>query len=738
MDSLSKMKARVRHTAALLGALALLAAGSALAQGQELTPNYRDTDIRQVIEAVAAVTHRRFLVDPRVRANVTLITDTPMSVDAFYQAFLATLAVHGYVAIPSGAVVKIVPDANARQDATNEELGGGTGDEFVTQVVKVQNVGAAQLVPILRPLMPQYAHLVAHPQSNMLVIADRAANVKRILAIVHAMDRSADTDVEVIPLKNASADEVVRMLSALSQQSSQAAGGVPTAQVVADERTNSVLLSGSQSERLKYRGLIAYLDEPTQTGGDTRVRYLNYADAKDLAAKLQAQFGGQGATAAAGAKGAPAAQQQGVTIWADQGTNALVINAPAKVLKDMMAVIDKIDIPRAQVAVDAIIVELTEQKAAQLGVTWVSNGSGSSPILGLTNFGSTIPGVVQLGTAAQGSTPSAASIPDGVTIGVGKISDTGTSWAALISALRGDGTTNVISTPHIVTLDNQEAEIRVGQEVPFVTGQFTNTGGSNAAGVVNPFQTIQREEVGTNLKITPQINEGSGVKLTIEQETSSISAGATGAVDLVTNKRTISTSVFVEDGQVLVLGGLMDNQLTQNDERVPGLGRIPGLGWLFRARKTNRTKTNLMVFIRPTILRTNEQSRFLTDTKYNYIRNLQQQEAQKRVHLMREEKSPVLPALPPPAKPAKPAGQKGGAAAPNAAPGSPGGAAPQGANPGASAPAEANPEGTSQGAAGADATGAAPGSTQDTEQNAAPPAKESRRSRRRRRRANGD
>jgi general secretion pathway protein D len=641
---------RIGHRAASRSATLSLAftfallSGSAAFGQQLLTPNYRDTDISQVIEAVSAVTGMNFLPDPRVRAQVTLITNTPMTADAFYQAFLATLAVHGYVAVPDGDVVKIVPDANVRQMPGAQPLGGGAGDDFVTRVVQLDHVAAAQLVPILRPMMPQYGHLAAHQQSNMLVIADRAANVERMLAIVRAMDRAADDDVEVIPLENASAAEVVRILGTLGQ-TAQAAGGAPAPQVFADERTNSVLLSGTDEGRLRYRGLIAYLDAPTETGGATQVRYLNYADAEDLATNLQAQFGGTGAAPAAqGAQGGgPPAAQQGVNIWADPGTNALVINASGKVLQDMMAVIDKIDIPRAQVAVDAIIVEISEDKAAQLGVTWVTNGSGDSPAIGLTNFGSTVGGIVQLGTAAAGETPSLNLIPNGITLGVGSLSDTGRSWAAILTALRGDATTNVISTPHIVTLDNEEAEIRVGQEVPFLTGQFTNTGA--AAGSVNPFQTIQREQVGTNLKITPQINEGSGVKLTIEQETSSINPSAEGAVDIVTNNRTLTTSVFVEDGQILVLGGLIDDQLREGEQRVPFLGRVPGLGWLFRARKTNRVKTNHMVFIRPTILRDSAQARFATSGKYDYLRALQQQQAQKPVPLMRGETSPVLPPM---------------------------------------------------------------------------------------------
>jgi general secretion pathway protein D len=362
---------------------------------------------------------------------------------------------------------------------------------------------------------------------------------------------------------------------------------------------------------------------------------LNYADAEELATSLQTQFG------AAGTEGAT--PTQGVSIWADQGTNSLVINAPAVVLQDMTAVIDKLDIRRAQVKVDAIIVEVSEDRAGQLGITWALEGAQSNDGVSLTNFGSTVPGIAQLATASASGSPDPSLLADGVTFAIGQISNSGTSWAALLTALHGDATTNVIATPSIVTLDNAEAEINVGQEVPFLTGQFTSTGANQ--GAVNPFQTIQRQDIGTRLAITPQINEGSGVKLIIEQESSSISAGASGAVDLVTNKRNITTSVFVEDGQILVLGGLIDDQLTESEQRVPVLGRIPGLGWLFRARSTEKRKTNLMVFIRPTILRDSIQASFETNTKYNYIRDLQRQQAQEPIQLMRDAERPLLPEL---------------------------------------------------------------------------------------------
>ncbi|MCZ6497790.1 MAG: type II secretion system protein GspD, partial [Gammaproteobacteria bacterium] len=437
--------------------LGLSTTSSSVAQdaGPQIMPNYREADIRQIIEAVGEVTGRNFLVDPRVNAQVTLLSYTPMSPDAFYEAFLATLQIHGYAALEAGDIVKIVLDANARQ--LPGAGAGAAGDRFVTQTIQLQNIGAAQLVPILRPLVPQYGHLTAHPASNILIIADRASNVTRMLNIIARMDQAGAEEYEVIRLENASATEVVRMLSTLDQAAA-AAGGAPAARIAADDRTNSVLISGNLSGRLRYRALIAHLDTPNEDGGDTRVRYLYYADAEDLATKLQTQF------TALGTDGTAGASAQGVNIWADAGTNALVINAPANVYQDITSVIDRLDIRRAQVKVDAIIVEVSAETASALGVTWAVQGSGADNPVALTNFGSTVPGIVQLASAGAGGTPDPSALPEGAVLAVGQIRDNGTSWAAILTALRGDALNNIISTPSIVTLDNEEAEIKVGQE----------------------------------------------------------------------------------------------------------------------------------------------------------------------------------------------------------------------------------------------------------------------------------
>ena len=595
--------------------------------GLQIMPNYRDADLRQIVEAVAEVTGRNFLVDPRVTGEVTFLSFSPMSADAFYEAFLATLAVHGYAAMEAGDFIKIVPDANAR---IHPAAGGGAeGDRIATETVRLNNVGAAQLVPILRPLVPQYGHLAAHPGSNTLIIVDRASNVTRMRTIIERMDLASESGFEVIRLEHGAAGEVAGMLTMLGQ--ADAAEGLPPLHVAADLRTNTLLLNGPVDRRLRYRALIAHLDTPSGEGGDTQVRYLNYADAETLATNLQTQFAGPGNAGA-----------ESIRLWADPGTNSLIFNAPERILEDMNAVIDRLDIRRAQVQVDAIIVELTESRASELGITWALQDAGENNPIGGTNFPSTAPGIVQLGASAIGDGAGAlAGVPEGLVTAVGRIREPGASWAAVLTALAGDASTNIIATPTIVTLDNEQAQIEVGSEVPFLTGQYSSAG--TTSGTINPFQTINRTPVGTRLMITPQINEGSGVKLIIEQETSSISQGVQGAVDLVTDRRSIRTSVFVEDGSILVLGGLIDDQLREVEQRVPVLGRVPGLGALFRSQSTELRKTNLMVFIRPTILRDTAQAAYHTNAKYRYIRDLQLLQNEGRVPLMRDETRPMLP-----------------------------------------------------------------------------------------------
>jgi len=663
-----KLKLFQRSTRlAAIGLALVLAVGTlptpagAQAQGS-ITPNYKDADLSQIIEAVSAVTGKNFIVDPRVKAQVTMLSSTPMTPNAFYEAFLSILQVHGFVAVPSGDTIKIIPDANARQVPANDLPGrvSSTSDEIVTQVVAVKNVSAAQLVPILRPLIPQYGHLAAYPASNMLIISDRASNVNRIMRIVERIDQQGDEAVDVVQLQHASAAEVVRIVNSLYTGAGAAGegAGMPQVKIIADERTNSVLISGETSQRLRLKTLVAHLDTPLQSGGDTQVRYLKYADAEKIATKLREQIQGIAAAAMpAGAAGAGAAApllsgsggDKSVTIWAEPQTNALVVTAPPKVMRSVMAIVDRLDIRRAQVLVEAILVEMSADKAMDLGVNWLvadTDAEGRSlpaggfvqPVDG-TGIGEIIQGILK---------PDAiAGLPSGLTMGLGQIVNGGTSWAALIRAVGGIGNTNIIATPSIVTLDNEEAEIKIAQEVPFVTGQYTSQGIPGAGGQVNPFQTIQREEVGNILKITPQINEGSSVLLKISQEASSIAASSqqVSSNDLITNKRTITTNVMVEDGGIIVLGGLISDEVRESKSQVPFLGAIPIIGELFKTRSINKVKTNLMVFIRPRILRDGTDAAIESNAKYNYIRKQQLDHNDGRVPLMPGERQPTLPPL---------------------------------------------------------------------------------------------
>lgn len=645
----------IRTTGRYLAAAALcLLLSAAVAQqgATTITPNYREADIRQIVEAVSAVTDRNFILDPRVNAKVTMLSSSPMTPEEFYEAFLSVLEVHGYIAVEAGDVVKILPDAAARQYPTETAGGAETIEDMVTRVIEVKNVNAAQLVPILRPLIPQYGHLASPPGSNMLIISDRAANVERIISIIRRIDITSDNDVEVVRLEHASAAEVVRVLTALAQ--APRADGMPvTISMVADPRTNSVLIGGEQAERLRLRALIAHLDTPLQDGGDTQVRYLRYADAEELAAKLQEHFTGiQAAAAQNGAAGAgPAgAAADAVSVWADLQTNAIIVNAPPKMMRSLMSIVDKLDIRRPQVLVEAIIVEITADRTSELGVTWAVDGSSDNNAVGVTNFPDAGPGIVQLGAAlaSDGTVDPSNLIGAGATFGIGRISDSGTSFAAILRALQGDADTNIISTPTIVTTDNEEASLSIGQEVPFLTGSFSSTGTGTGGGVVNPFQTIQREQIGVELTITPQISEGDSLILEISQEISSLAPSAQGAVDIITNQRTIDTTVIVEDGDILVLGGLIEDTLRESDQRVPILGSIPLLGNLFRSRSTDKVKTNLMVFIHPRILREKADAAYETEAKYNYLRELQRENRPRfgpDVPLLPGAERPMLPPL---------------------------------------------------------------------------------------------
>jgi general secretion pathway protein D len=612
---------------------------------QTITLNLKDADINALIATVAEVTGKNFIVDPRVKGKVTVISSRAMSADEVYQVFLSILKVHGFAIVPSGEVMKIVPDVSAKQDSIPNATpkSPGRGDEMVTRVVQVDNVAAAQLVPILRPLVPQQGHLAAYPQTNVLIISDRADNVSRLVDIIQRVDKVSDSEIEVIRLEHASAAEVVRILNAISR-GQQPAGKAPRAAaqaLVADERTNSVLLGGDRAERLRLRAIITHLDTPLERDGNTKVIYLKYARAADLVEVLRGVAETKGEEAQA--KTPQASVEKQLDIQADEATNALVITAPPALMRSLEGVIRQLDIRRAQVLVDAIIAEVGERKARELGVQWfVFDRSAETSPAGGTNFTNSGPNLVEI---AQGVIDEQlVGLTPGLLFGGGRFGSDGLNYGVLVAALASDGDTNILSTPSLVTLDNEEAEIVVGQNVPFITGSFTDTGA--AQGAVNPFQTIQREDVGITLRIKPQINEGNAVVMQVEQEVSSISSAASAASDIVTDKRSIKTNILVESGQVIVLGGLIEDRVRESVQKVPFLGDLPLLGYLFRSRNTNQDKVNLMVFLHPTILRDNLTADRYTSSKYNFVRGQQfEQHGEEDIPLMPGRRAPIMPPM---------------------------------------------------------------------------------------------
>lgn len=629
---LSTQPKRSMHWVSCLFIGLLLLASKAQAEPQML--NFNQADIQSVIATVGEITGKTFVIDPRVQGQVTVISSQPLEEDELYSVFLSVLRVQGFAAISDGNVVRVVPDAVAQQQAAGN---GSGGEAIVTRILPLENISATEALPLLRPLLPQTAHLVAHEASNTLIAADRAANIDRLQSIIRRIDRAEQSEVEVIPLQHASASELMRTLQMLNPNQTEI--------VIADERTNSLLLSGDSSRRLRVRTLISHLDTPLDAGGNTQVIHLSYATAEELVPILQ----GVVDQVVGGSDGAPTVEAT-ARIQAHAETNSLIISAQPAQLRSLQSVIRSLDIPRAQVLVEAIIAEVTLDTARELGIQWqaTSNLADGDGLIGGTNFGT---GGNNILSQVFNPIGSPGAIPPGPGLNLGYLAGTTSilgneilELGAVLRALSTDSDSNVLSTPSIVTMDNAEASISVGQEVPFITGQFTNTSVDTAAGQVNPFQTINREEVGILLTVTPKINEGDSVILTIQQEVSSL-LPAVGAVDLITSKRTLSTQVMVRDNDILVLGGLISDDLQETEDRVPGLGNIPVLGELFKFRSNRQVKRNLMVFIRPRILRDPNLSRDISTSKYNFIRARQLEQRANAQGLTPEGEIPLLPEL---------------------------------------------------------------------------------------------
>jgi general secretion pathway protein D len=636
--------------------------------------NFKHAKIRAVARLISHMTGEDFILDPQIQGNVTVISTQPISPNEVFATFLSVLQVHGFAAVPVAPhLFKIVPALEAHEMPGRifpRRPIGAPGDSLMTDVLHLHFVNAADLVPVLRSLMGPSAQLSAYPPTNSLIISTRYNNLLRLLRIVREVDEPIGFNI--FHLHYASANTVARVLTKLI--SGQAASGSAPLWIAADERNNSILVRGTPEERLEVRSLIERLDIPVHHGavGNTEVIHLRYARASSLAKILESYVKAAQSAQQAAKKGARTRRFRAVVV-ADKSTNSLVITAPLRLMRSIRAVIKKLDIRQAQVLVQAIIAELTTNAAAQLGITWVTDALGTAGTAALTNFSGTGTGVVQVGQAYLGSTsggvPSSATstsalsaVPDGLLLGVGRIVQNGLSFAALLNALSSNTSINILSTPSLLAMDNQKAKIQVGQKVPFLTGQYAYSGlssaGSTASSVVNPFQTIERHEVGITLRIQPQISAGNSVILKIKQKDSTLAPQVSGAIDLITNNRDIETTILVNNRQIIVLGGMISDQISTSKEQVPFLGDIPLLGNLFRYRSTSKQKENLMVFLRPTILRTKAQASYYTRQDYGLIRSYELAH-QHPIPLMAGSKRPTLPALThPPSKATPPHGTR--------------------------------------------------------------------------------
>jgi len=621
---------------------------------QDLVLNLRDADINGLIEIVSQETGINFIVDPRVRGQVNVVSGQPIRREDLYDLFLGVLKSQGFAAVRgSDGMVRIVPEVQAKENEVAGLTGDTPGDEYITEVITVNNMDAGQLVRILRPLVPKGGHLAAAAASNSLVIADTAANVRRIQALIARMDRESTEDFEVLPLEYASALDVVRIVQGLDSNA-PAEEFTRGPKLIADERTNSVILRGDPEARATLRSVVRRLDVEGDQG-NTQVHYLRYAKAEEVAEVLRGiaegrerHQSGTTSTSSGNTTASNTAEQNRVRIEAHESTNAVVIYGPAELSRELSSIIRQLDIRRAQVLVEAVIAEVSYDRAKELGVQW-GFGSEDSGV-GIINFNRNGNSIVDLAAGVnaflEGDVSSPPSLGSGLSLGgIGSIGST--QIALLVNALQGDTASNILSTPSLLTLDNEEAEIVVGQNVPFIVGRSVEDSGQ-------AFDTIQREDVGIKLKIRPQINEGNAVRLEIAQEVSQIAPGTSGAADIITNKRSLTTHVMVDDNQMIVLGGLIDDQMVETADKVPGLGDIPGLGRLFRYDTASLQKRNLMVFLRPVIVRDSAVAESLTHAKYSYIRDRQVAEQNRHGRMDVGEGVPVLPdwnyllTLPPP------------------------------------------------------------------------------------------
>jgi general secretion pathway protein D len=679
-------------------------AGPAVKASSPVTLNFVNADIEAVTRAIGVMLNRQIIIDPRVKGAITVYSEQPVSVADAYRNYLAALRGLGFTVVESAGFLKVLPEPDAKVQAGSVavETSNIRGDQIITQIFRIQHENANNLVATLRPLISPNNTINANPGNNSLVITDYADNLQRIAKIIAAMDTPGTSDIEIVPLKHAVAADLAPLVQRLADGGTPAGAAVPgqsssTVNVLVDPRANGLILRASNPARLAaVRAMVDKLDQPSNDGGNNiRVVYLKNADAVKLATVLRAAFGaaasansnsggsgangtgsllsagttnnnasltgntsntgtnsgGMNSTAATSPLNQSAGPSTGGFVQADPSTNSLIITAPEPLYRQVRAVIEQLDARRAQVYVESLIVKIDNTKAAQFGVQWqnIFGTKGDSTLTGAgTNFGTGLSniinatGVVASGTSGvQSALSNGATAPTGLNIGFLKKFGSVYTLGAVANFFESQSGANVLSTPNLVALDNEEARIVIGQNVPFVTGSYAST--STTGGTVNPFTTVDRKDVGLTLKVKSQIGEGGTVRMVVYQENSSVVPGSNGTTGPTLDKSAIETSIVVDDGDVIVLGGLLKDEYTDGDDGVPGLSKIPVIGNLFSSKNRKRVKTNLMVFLRPVVIRNAEGSNQLTMDRYDSIRAVQQGAQPQKSMILPDTGAPVLP-----------------------------------------------------------------------------------------------
>ena len=612
---------KIKKWIALLFLACLPFASSFAQEEQTWKVNLKEADIKAFISQVANITGYSFVIDPRVKGKVTIVSDTSMSKNDVYEMFQSVLQVHGFAAVPAGNVIKVVQLNDTKQEGgMPTAIVSKKSEQLITQVIQIKDTPALDLVPILRPMVAKYGHLAGVKSANALIVTDHASNVKRIEKIIERLDGSGVSELEVVQLEEAWVGDIVDVLTNLDPEKVSEGGkdksesGVAgRIRVVADERANRLIIRGEKSARDRVKKLIATLDQPSRFSGKASVIRLLHADAKELSELLKNLMGDvkddKGKSQATGK----------VSIYPDTGLNALVVRAEPSVMSEIKEVVSQLDVRRAQVLIEAAIVEVTGSVDDRVGVQTAildldaieKGGSTSTPIT-TTSFSDAGTSLVDMVTGLSAGT--SLPISSGLTLGGAGTLSSGNDFAFLIQALESVSNNNLLSTPSVMTLDNQEAEIIVGQNVPFVTGSTSSTSNSN------PFTTIKREDIGTTLKVIPHVQNGKFIRLEVEQSTENVETKAVaGQADLITNKRSIKTQILAEDGEIIMLGGLIRDVVQETQSKVPFLGDIPIIGWLFRSSSESHVKQNLIVFLKPTIVLNKEDSRDILRRKYDGI-----------------------------------------------------------------------------------------------------------------------